>query len=152
MTEPDSLAGTIDDFEHRLNVRVYYEDTDFTSVVYHANHLKYFERGRSDYLRLLGIHHHRLAAMDPPLAFAVAQINIRYRNAARIDDVLTVTSRLAGTRGAQFFIDQAILRAGVVIAEGRVDVVCIDAQGAPRRLPKALSDVIKTHLPAGKDD
>ena len=142
------LAGAIYGDEHRLMIRVYYEDTDFTGLVYHANYLKYFERGRSDYLRLLGIHHHRLAALDPPLAFAVARIEVRYRAAARIDEVLTVRTRLTGTRGAQVFIAQTIERAGVVVGEATLDVVCIDGGGAPKRLPKLLCDVINAHGPA----
>lgn len=137
-----SMAGEIDGKQHRLALRVYYEDTDFTGVVYHANHLKFFERGRSDYLRLLGIHHHRLAELDPPLAFAVAEIHVRYKAMARIDDILTVTTRVAGMRGAQFFLDQVINRDGVVVAEARLDIVCIDGQGRPRRLPKDLAGII----------
>ncbi len=147
-----SLAGVIEGGAHRLRVRVYYEDTDFTGVVYHANYLKYFERGRSDYLRLLGIHHHQLAGLDPPLAFAVAEVNIRYRAAARIDEVLEVVTRLSGSRGAQVFLDQVIERDGHTVAQARIDVVCIDGQGRPRRLPKALSDVINAHVvPPGAD-
>ena len=147
-----SLAGTITGDEHRLLIRVYYEDTDFTGVVYHANYLKFFERGRSDYLRLLGIHHHRLATLDPPMAFAVAGINVRYKATARIDDVLTVVTRVAGAKGAQFFLDQAILRDDTLVAAARLDIVCIDVQGRPRRLPKDLADVINAHKADAKAD
>ena len=147
-----ALAGVITDKAHRLMVRVYYEDTDFTGVVYHANYLKYFERGRSDYLRLLGIHHHRLAALDPPMAFAVARIDVRYKAVARIDDVLTVVTRVAGSKGAQFFLDQTIERDGALVALAHLDIVCIDGAGRPRRLPKALGDVISGHAAGGEGD
>ncbi len=145
-----SMAGEILGDEHRLKIRVYYEDTDFTGVVYHANYLRYFERGRSDFLRLLGVHHHRLAELDPPLAFAVAQINVRYKATARIDDILTVSTRLAAAKGAQFFIDQAISRDGTLIAGARLDIVCIDGQGRPRRMPRDLAEVINRHIAAPK--
>lgn len=145
------LAGVIEGGAHRLIVRVYYEDTDFSGLVYHASHLKFFERGRSDYLRLLGIHHHELAAQETPLVFAVAEIHIRYRAAARIDDILTVTSRLTGLKGAQLFVEQAITRGDALVAEARLSAVCLDGKGAPRRLPKPLMDVIKAHLPVAKD-
>ncbi len=139
MNESPAHSGIIEGGEHRLQVRVYYEDTDFTGVVYHANFIKYFERGRSDYLRLLGVHHSELKATEDRLAFAVAHIDIRYRAPATIDDLITVRTRLLGSRGAQFFLDQRCERDGVVLCEGKVDVVCIDGQGRPRRLPKAFA-------------
>ncbi len=143
MTPSQPLSGVIEDDEHRLMVRVYYEDTDFTGLVYHANYLKYFERGRSDFLRVRGVHHTELRAHEDQLAFAVAHIDLRYRSPARIDDVLTVRTRVAGARGAQIFMEQSCTRDGVVLCEGRFDIVCIDGSGRPRRLPKRLADALK---------
>ncbi len=142
-----SLAGRLTDRAHELLVRIYYEDTDFSGVVYYANYMKFFERGRSDYLRLLGIHHLELAALQEPLAFAVAHIDIRYHRPARIDDVVTVVSRPAAIRGALFVLDQRIERNGELLCEARFDVVCINLENRPRRLPKALSERIVAHLP-----
>ena len=142
----DNLSGHIVDLEHHLPIRIYYEDTDFSGVVYHANYLKYFERGRSEYMRLLGVHHHQLAELDDPLAFAVAEITIKYKAPARIDELITVRSRLLSARGASFLIDQSVVREGSVLASGRVHVVCIDGQGRPKRLAKHLMDVLKTHI------
>lgn len=136
------LAGRLVDDEHHLLVRVYYEDTDFSGVVYYANYMKFFERGRSDFLRLIGIHHRELAQMDPPLAFAVAHIDVTYKAPARIDDILLVRSRSTGMKGAQFFLHQRIEREGVLLCEARFDAVCIGFDGRPRRLPKTLADVI----------
>jgi len=141
----DSLSGEIIGDAHHLRVRIYYEDTDFSGVVYHANYLKYFERGRTEYMRMLGVHHHHLAALDEPLAFAVAEINVRYRAPARIDELITVQSRLVSARGASFVIDQAIVRGDVLLATARLHVVCIDGQGRPKRLDRALMDVLKSH-------
>ncbi len=142
MTPSQPLSGVIEAGEHRLMVRVYYEDTDFTGLVYHANYLKYFERGRSDFLRVRGVHHTELRAHEEQFAFAVAHIDLRYRSPARIDDVITVRTRVAGTRGAQIFMEQSCERDGTVLCEGRFDIVCIDGGGRPRRLPKALAEAL----------
>lgn len=140
------LSGAITDGVHRLMIRIYYEDTDFSGVVYYANYMKFFERGRSDFLRLLGIHHAELAALDVPLAFAVAHVDVRYRAPARIDDIITVESRAIGIKGAQFFLDQRIMRDGVLLCEARFDAVCIDLKNRPRRLPKTLAERISSHI------
>ena len=136
------LSGVVEGAEHRLMVRVYYEDTDFTGLVYHANYLKFFERGRSDYLRVLGVHHHELRAHEDRLAFAVAHIDIRYLSPARIDDVITVRTRMLTMRGAQFTLEQTCERDGVTLCQGRINVVCIDGDGRPRRLPKAFAEAL----------
>jgi len=145
------LSGLIEDGEHRLMVRVYYEDTDFTGVVYHANYLKFFERGRSDCLRLLGIHHHELQAHEEKLAFAVVHMDIRFLRPATIDDVVTVRTRMARLRGAQFFLEQVCERDGVRLCEARIDIACINGEGAPRRLPKALAEALNPLRPPGLD-
>lgn len=144
------LSGRIDGDHHALPVRIYYEDTDFSGVVYHANYLKYFERGRSEYMRRIGVHHHQLAALDEPLAFAVSSINIRYLSPARIDDLVTVKSRLIVARGASFTLDQWVERDGQKLAVAQVQVVCIDLKGRPKRLPKDLQTAIKLHVAAEK--
>jgi acyl-CoA thioester hydrolase len=144
------LSGRIDGDHHELPVRIYYEDTDFSGVVYHANYLKYFERGRSEYMRLIGVHHHQLAALEEPLAFAVSAINIRYLIPARIDDLVTVKSRLITARGARFTLDQWVERDGQKLAEAQVQVVCIDLNGRPKRLPKDLQAGIKAQTTGEK--
>lgn len=141
-----SLAGRLVGNEHHLLVRVYYEDTDFTGVVYYANYMKFFERGRSDYLRLLGVHHAELAKLDPPLGFAVAHIDISYRAPARIDDILLVRSRAAGMKGALFTLQQTVERDGQILCQAKLNAVCIGFDGRPRRLPKLLADAVATSL------
>ncbi len=144
---PDiSLSGRIAGDHHELPVRIYYEDTDFSGVVYYANYLRFFERGRSEYMRLIGVHHHQLAVLDEPLAFAVSTINIRYLSPARIDDLVCVKSRLVSARGASFTLDQWVERDGQTLAEAQVQVVCIDLKGHPRRMPKELQSAIKAHV------
>jgi len=146
MTPEQPLSGVIEDGEHRLMVRVYYEDTDFTGLVYHANYLKFFERGRSDCLRLLGVHHHELRARDEPLAFAVVHIDVRFARPATIDDVIVVKTRLVGMRGAQFFLEQVCERAGERLCEARIDVACINTAGMARRLPEAFAEALNPLL------
>ena len=141
-----SLSGRIAGDHHELFVRIYYEDTDFSGVVYYANYLRFFERGRSEYMRLIGVHHHQLAVLEEPLAFAVSTINIRYLSPARIDDLVCVKSRLVAARGASFTLDQWVERDGQVLAEAQVQVVCIDLKGHPRRMPKDLQSAIKAHV------
>ncbi|MCU0882091.1 MAG: acyl-CoA thioesterase [Hyphomonadaceae bacterium] len=104
-----------------------------SGVVYHANYLRYFERGRSDFLRLAGVNHTELLARDPPLAFAVTAMDIRYRKAARIDDSLRVTTTYDSIKGVRLRISQTVTRGDDVIATAEVEAVCIDLSGRPRR-------------------
>ena len=118
MTAP--TAGEFQGREHVLPVRVYYEDTDFTGVVYHANYLRFFERGRSDFLRLASTGHAELLDREDPLAFVATRMEIDFVKAARIDDALTVRTAYDRVKGPRLFISQAIERSGEVICRGRV--------------------------------
>ena len=121
---------------HRLPVRVYYEDTDFTGIVYHARYLHFFERGRTDSLRSLGVRHADLAAQDDPSAFAVRHMEIDFIQAARVDDSLVVETRYRPQRGPRLMMEQTILRGEEKIAWAMVTAVCISMQGKVRRPPK----------------
>ncbi len=121
---------------HRLDVRVYYEDTDFSGNVYHAAYLHFFERGRTEFLRDLGVHHSEL--VQEGLAFAVRRMEITFRAAAHIDDLLTVETRVKLATGARLVLTQSILRAGEVITEAEVEVVAIRLGGGATRLPAEL--------------
>lgn len=121
---------------HRLDVRVYYEDTDFSGNVYHAAYLHFFERGRTELLRDLGVHHSELVREG--LAFAVRRMEIAFRAAAHIDDLLTVETRVKLATGARLVLAQSILRAGEVITEAEVEVVAIRVGGGATRLPAEL--------------
>jgi len=123
---------------HRFPVRIYYEDTDFSGNVYHAAYLKFFERGRTEWLRDAGIHHSELAAEG--IAFAVRSMDIQFEGAAHIDDLLTVTTEIAGTTGARLTLTQAILRDDQVLTRATVVVVAIRTSGGPARLPKAIRE------------
>jgi len=131
-------AGRFEGREHRLPVRVYYEDTDFTGLVYHANYVRYFERGRSDCLRLMGVGHAELLDGDQPLAFVVSSLNIRYLKPARIDDALVVRTLYRAVKGPRLLIDQTITRGDDVLCRAGVEAVCIHLDGRPRRPTAAL--------------
>lgn len=129
---PD-IAGRVEGAAHVLPVRIYFEDTDFTGVVYYANYLKFAERGRSDFLRLLGVHHTELAADNK--AFAVHHIEADYRRPARIDDIVHVTTRLAEMRGARFVLEQTITRGDETLFTARITAVLLSLEGRPQRIP-----------------
>ncbi len=144
MEELLPASGRFDGKAHLLPVRVYYEDTDFTGVVYHANYLRYFERGRSEFLRLTGVSHTQLRALDQPMAFVVVRMTIDYRKAARIDDALIVRTEYQRVARARLHVRQTLLRGLDVIAEAVEEIACIDLDGRPRRPPQALIDGLRT--------
>lgn len=122
--------------QHLFPVRIYYEDTDFSGNVYHAAYLKFFERGRTEFLRDEGIHHSELAAQG--IAFAVRSMDIAFDGAAHIDDLLTVTTEVAAVSGARLTLTQAILRDDIVLTRATVMVVAIKTSGGPARMPRAI--------------
>lgn len=141
---PD-LAGRIHEGVHIMPVRVYYEDTDFSGAVYHANYLKFCERGRSDCLRLLGIHHHRLDGMG----FVVRRMVCEFRKPARIDDLLEIETRFQELGGARMEIGQTIKRAEEMVFSAEVTVALVDGQGRPKRVPKELAAALKFRPESG---
>ena len=130
-------SGEFRDGAHWLPIRVYYEDTDFTGVVYHANFLRYMERGRSDFIRLAGADHVFMAAQGGA-AFAVAKIDIDYRKPARIDDALLVRSRFLPVKGVRLQALQQVFRGDELLAEARVTAVCVGPDTRPIKPPKAM--------------
>jgi acyl-CoA thioester hydrolase len=143
MTAPLPASGVFDGKAHLLPVRVYYEDTDFTGVVYHANYLRYFERGRSEFLRLAGVSHTELRGLDDPMAFVVARMEIDFVKPARIDDALVVRTEYERIARARLHVRQSLERDGETIARAAETIVCIGLDGRPRRPPQALIDALK---------
>ena len=129
--------------DQRFAIRVYYEDTDFSGFVYHANYLKFFERGRTEALRAAGVSHTDLLAWEPPAALVVRHMEIEFLRPAKIDDVLIVSSRFQSMRGARMFIDQSMERAGEVISKARLEIVLINLDGRPRRIPAELAATLE---------
>ena len=151
MTADDRDApscGRFEGREHVLPVRIYYEDTDFTGVVYHANYLRYFERGRSDALRAAGVSHTDLLEDERPSAFTVVRMEIDFRRPARVDDALQVRTLYERIRGARMFIRQRILRGDDLVCEAQVEAACIDLSGRPTRPARALRERLAPILEA----
>jgi len=143
MSESHPSAGWFEGREHVLPVRVYYEDTDFTGVVYHANYLRYFERGRSDFLRMAGVSHTDLLAHHEPTAFVVTRVEIDFKKPARIDDGLLVRTTYDAVKGPRLAITQRITRGDDVIATAAVSAACISLHGRPRKPPPGLVEALK---------
>lgn len=137
MTNP-ILDGEIRDGRHHMQVRVYYEDTDFSGFVYHASYLKFIERGRSEFLRICGIGHRELLNADEPLFWAVRNIEITFLRPARIEDAITARTQVAGITGARMFLNQSIERSGEMLTQAAVEVCLIGAGGRPRRIPATI--------------
>lgn len=119
--------------EHRLEVRVYLEDTDAQGVVYHANYLKFFERARTDILATLGVER---TALADRLRFVVHEMNIRFRRPARLGDMLTIITRMEASSEYRLVFLQQARREGELLVEARVDVVCVDPAGGLMEIPR----------------
>jgi acyl-CoA thioester hydrolase len=135
-----SLSGEITNGTHRVEIRVYYEDTDHSGRVYHANYLKFCERGRSETLKLVGIRHTALQEQD--LYFIVRSMVCDFRSAAQIDDIVTVTTTLKEASGARFVLDQQVMLDGVVLFQADVTLAMINSQGRPQRIPRQILDAM----------
>jgi acyl-CoA thioester hydrolase len=146
MSQDLPSAGRLDGRTHLLPVRVYFEDTDFTGLVYHARYLHFFERGRSDFLRVTGVSHTELQAAGAILA--VSRMEVDFQRPARIDDALLVRSRFEALKGARFLMAQEIVREEGPIAAARVEVCCLSPAGRPRRPPEELAARLAPFLPS----
>jgi len=120
--------------EHRFALTVFFEDTDTAGIVYHANYLRFFERARSDMLRAAGID--QRAAIDAGLgAYAVSEMDIKWRRPAKLDDDLIVVSKVTGVRNASCSIHQRVMRGNQILAEATVTAALLTPEGRPRRQP-----------------
>ena len=142
------LSGMLTPSGHRIMARVYFADTDFSGVVYHARYLEFLERGRSDYLRLTGIHHTELAdgKHGEKIVWVVRRMEIDFRAPARIDDILTVDTSTERISGARIFMAQQIRRDDDVLIDAKVEAAIIGEIGRPKRFPK---EWIERFLPQG---
>ena len=131
---------------HVLPLRVYYEDTDLSGVVYHANYLRFMERGRTECFRLAGVT--KMAGLDEgePTAWTLTRADIRFLRPARLDDALEVHTRLVALSGARMTAMQQILSNHVLLVEGRIEACIMTLSGKPRRIPQAVRERIEPLL------
>lgn len=141
---PPFVPGAFVGAAHHYRARIYFEDTDLSGIVYHANYLRYMERARSDMLRLAGIDQ-RAAMEGGEGAWAVTDLTIKYRSPAKLDDDILVISTVEAVRGASVIIEQRILRlsdalSSDTLTEGRVTAAFLSPEGRPRRQPAGWAD------------
>jgi acyl-CoA thioester hydrolase len=148
----NALDGEIRGGKHHQQVRVYYEDTDFSGIVYHASYLRFMERGRTNYLRLIGADHRALfeqaKAEAPGFAFVVTHMTIDFKRPAHMDDVLDIVTTPKEVRGASVTLNQRVMRGEHLLVEADVQVAFISG-GRARPIPKSLRAAMKADQEAG---
>ena len=147
-----ALDGEIRDGRHEMAVRVYYEDTDFSGIVYHASYLRFMERGRTNYLRLIGADHRSLFEATereaPGFAFVVRSMAIEFFKPARMDDVLAVMTKPEEVKGASMTLRQKVMRRDDVLVEALVRVAFVSG-GRARPIPKPLRAAMQADYAQG---
>jgi acyl-CoA thioester hydrolase len=154
MKNPDPTArspsepsgGWFEGRTHVFPVRVYYEDTDFSGVVYHANYLRFMERGRSEFLRLAGAGHQGMIEGAEPLVWAVRRMHIDFTKPARMEEALTVRTTVLELAGARMRLDQAVMRESLTLVKAEVEVCVITLDGRPRRVPDSTRKKLEFFL------
>jgi acyl-CoA thioester hydrolase len=139
----DGSAGRFEGKTHILPVRIYYEDTDLSGVVYHANYLRYMERGRSEYFRSAGIVRLAMLEAEEPTAWTLRKVALEYFKPARLDDLLEVHTVCTALSGARMEADQKIYCGGALLTRGRVEACVITLSGRPRRIPQAIRKILE---------
>lgn len=145
MVLPTPPGGIIDGMRHLYAVRVYYEDTDLSGITYHANYLRWFERARSDLLRLLGIDQ-RAAIEAGEGAYALSEVQLRYLRPARLDDEVLIETRCIELGAASCRMHQIARRGGEALCEAQLRVGFISLDGRPRRQPAAWRAAFSTFM------
>ncbi len=138
--------GRFDGKVHVLPIRVYYEDTDLSGVVYHANYLRFMERARTEFFRLAGVTKMADLESEEPTAWAIREVRARYLRPARVDDTLTVKTTLVAISGARIEAVQKIYAGDNLLMEGWIQACIITLKGQPRRLPQSLRDLLTPFL------
>ncbi len=138
--------GRFDGKVHILPIRMYYEDTDLSGVVYHANYLRYMERGRSEFFRAVGIS--KLARLDEPepTAWTLRKLEIEYFRPARVDDLIEVHTKATSLSGARMTADQSIFCGSERLTRGSVEACMMTLTGKPRRIPADIRDKLLPFL------
>ena len=135
---------------HRFALRVYFEDTDVAGIVYYANYLRFMERARSDMLRAVGID--QRAAMEAGEGvYAVADVAIRYRGSAKLEDALVVVSEVVQVRAAACVIQQRVMRGDEILTDATVTAALITNEGRPKRQPRAWMEIFERLQAEGEE-
>jgi acyl-CoA thioester hydrolase len=135
---PEPAAGRFEGQALVFPLRVYYEDTDFSGLVYHASYLRFMERGRSEFLRAAGAPHQAMLDSEPPLFWVVRRMAVDFAKPARVEEALNVRTRALELAGARLRLDQAVVRAAEILVKADVEVCVVAADGRPRRVPELV--------------
>ena len=138
--------GKFEGRTHLLPVSVYYEDTDLSGFVYHANYLRFMERARTEFFRLAGFSKMAGLEAEEPFAWAIRRAEIDFRRPARLDDLLTVKTRLTGLSGARLHALQQVCQGETLLVEGRIEACLVTLTGKPRRLPENMRALLTPFL------
>ena len=145
--EPEvAFSGWFDGTVHVLPVRIYYEDTDTSGIVYHANYLRYCERGRSDFLRMAGVRHLVMMEGEYKLVWTLRRIALEYMRPARVDDLLHVRTRYTEMAGARLVGEQEIYKGADLLCTARIEAAVITMDGRPRRIPADIRAKLEPYL------
>lgn len=142
----NDINGYLKDGEHLQPVRVYYEDTDASGIVFYGNYAKFIERGRTNFLRLIGVHHQDMFALEEPIAFTVTRLEMDYLKPARLDDTLMVKSRYTKLTAARIFGLQSVWRGEEELIRAKIEAACINLDGKARRIPGYVRDLMSPHI------
>jgi acyl-CoA thioester hydrolase len=134
--QPLPSSGSLEGSVHRFPVRAYFEDTDLSGVVYHANYLRWFERARTEMLRLLGIEQRAVQEAGEGV-YAISELTVRYLAPARLDDAVVIETRAEELRAASCRMHQQVWRGETLLAEARLRIGFVGPDGRPRRQPEA---------------
>ncbi len=140
MIDKVPFCGEINNGIHRLIVRIYFADTDFSGVVYHGRYLEFLERGRTEFLRVSGIHHAELASglSGEKLAWVVRKMQIEFLKPAHIDDILFIDTQIEKISGARILMKQTIQCDVKLLISANVEAALINNEGRPRRFPTSF--------------
>lgn len=138
--------GYFEGRKHYYPIRVFYEDTDFTGVVFYANYLRFLERARSSFFRLAGVTHKELLEREIPLGFAIRKLNLDYLKPARIDDALLVMTAYDRYKGARLWVSQEVWRGEELLLTADSEAACIDLTGRPRRPTKKMVELLNPYF------
>jgi acyl-CoA thioester hydrolase len=147
MTETSNggrFAGNV----HILPIRIYYEDTDLSGIVYHANYLRYMERGRSEFFRCAGITRLAMLEQREATAWSLRRLSLEYTRPARLDDLIEVHTRATALSGARMVADQKIYCKNRLLTHGKVEACIITLDGRPRRIPAEIRDKLQPFVSA----
>jgi acyl-CoA thioester hydrolase len=140
--------GYFEGLIHILPISIYYEDTDLSGVVYHANYLRFMERGRTEFFRMARISKMAGLEDEEPTAWAIRSVQMVYHRPARLDDQVEVRTRLVGLSGARMHAIQTVTCGQRLLVEGRIEACITTLTGKPRRLPRNIQETLAPFLTA----